>query len=121
MNSINITGRLVRDPELRDIAGGEKVCSMRLAVDGMGRGGPDAAGYIDVSVFGASGQAAARTLTQGWLVAASGRLEYREWTQDDVKRSGYGVIGRVDFLAAPRPSEDGEPVAPAVGEEDIPF
>jgi single-strand DNA-binding protein len=60
-------------------------------------------GYVDVSVFGKPGEAAARILTKGWLVAAHGTLVYREWdTQDGRRRSAHRVVGNVDFLAAPR-------------------
>ena len=124
MNSINLTGRLTRNPELRALPSGESVCNLRLAVDGMGRGSADAVGFIDVTVFGKSGEAAARTLTQGWLVAASGRLAYREWeTPEGAKRSAHEVIGRIDFLAAPRGANpDSDPVPAGVGaEDDIPF
>jgi single-stranded DNA-binding protein len=62
-----------------------------------------AAGFIDVAVFGKPGEAAARTLTRGWLVAVEGRLAHREWTgTDGGRRSAHSVIGRVEFLAAPR-------------------
>jgi len=116
MNSFNATGRLTRDPELRSTSSGDSVCKMRLAVDRMGRN--NETGYIDVTSFGASGQAAATLLSQGWLVAVSGRLEYGEWeTQDGTKRSGHSVIGHVEFLAAPKDTND-TPADPAA---DIPF
>ena len=121
MNSINVTGRLTRDPELRTLPNGTSVCDMRLAVDGLGRN--NETGYIDVASFGASAEAAARILTQGWLVAVDGRLEYREWESDDVKRSAYSVVGRVEFLAAPRGADENAPDAQAAAPqtEDIPF
>ncbi len=101
MNSIQLIGRLTRDPELRATGDGGPVCNLRLAVDRMGRGGE--AGYIDVSVWGKPAQACAEHLSRGWLVAVDGRLEYREWTaQDGSKRSGHAVVGSVDFLTAPR-------------------
>jgi single-strand DNA-binding protein len=116
MNSFNASGRLTRDPELRTTASGESVCKMRLAVDRMGRN--NETGYIDVTTFGASGQAAAKVLGQGWLVAVSGRLEYGEWeTSDGAKRSGHSVIGHVEFLAAPKDKDD----TPADPGTDIPF
>lgn len=69
-----------------------------------------------MTVFGRAGEAAARVLTQGWLVAASGRLEYREFeTQDGQKRSAYTVVGRVDFLAAPRREEQPVPAGRRTG------
>jgi len=43
----------------------------------MGRGRE--VGFINVSVFGKAGEAAAQYLAKGWLVAVDGRLEYGEW------------------------------------------
>lgn len=105
MNTINLIGRLTRDPELRDLPQDGTVCDLRLAVDGMGRGRE--VGFIDVAVFGKPGEAAARALSQGWLVAVYGRLVFREWeSADGAKRSAHSVVGSVEFLAAPR-SNDG--------------
>ena len=35
MNTINITGRLAADPELRSLSNGNSVCKLRLAVKGL--------------------------------------------------------------------------------------
>jgi single-strand DNA-binding protein len=98
------TGRLTKDPELKTLPSGTNVCELRLAVDGMGRGRE--VGYINVSVFGNSAEAAAKYLTKGWLVAVDGRLEYGEWEIDGAKRHDYSVVGNVEFLTAPRPAEE---------------
>ena len=50
MNSINITGRLTTDPELRSLPSGEKVCKLRLAVEGLAPGRET--GYLNVACFG---------------------------------------------------------------------
>jgi len=123
MNRYQATGRLTREPELRVLPDGTPVCQIRIAVKGMGRGGRAEAGYINISEFGKPGQASARTLTTGWLVAVDGRLEYHEWKTDDGKtRHDYRLIGSVEFLAAPKgadeaadASRDHDP------DEDIPF
>ncbi len=116
MNTINLTGRLTRDPELRSLADGGSVCKMRLAVDRMGRSND--VGYIDVTSFGKQGEACARVLSQGWLVAVEGRLEYSQWeAPDGAKRSAHSVIGHVEFLAAPKGADD----TPADPGEDIAF
>ena len=109
MNNITLTGRLTRDPELRTLPSGTPVASLRLAVEGMGRGSRDEVGYVNVSVFAKPGEAAARVLSKGWLVAVDGRLEYGEWeTEDGSKRHDYTVIGNVEFLAAPKDRSDTE-------------
>ena len=101
MNSINMTGRLTSDPEPRALPTGESVCKLRLAVDGLSPRGET--GYVNVSAFGKPGEAAARVLAKGWLVAVSGRLSYRAWEADDgSKRHDYEVVGNVEFLSAPR-------------------
>ena len=113
MNAIHLTGRLTRDPDLRQLPSGASVCKMRLAVDRMGRS--NSTGYIDVTSFGRPAEAAATVLAQGWLVAVSGRLEYGEWeTAEGAKRSGHQVIGHVEFLAAPKSNGDSASDAAAV-------
>ena len=106
MNSVNITGRLTTDPELRALPSGEAACKLRLAVEGLAPARET--GYLNVSCFGSGGQAAARVLAKGWLVAVAGRLAYRAWETDDgSKRHDYEVVGNVEFLAAPRRDDGG--------------
>ena len=102
MNATQLTGRLTRDPELVQLETGS-VCRMRLAIENMGR---NETGYVDVAAFGKPGEAAARVLTKGWLVAVSGRLDYHQWVADDgSNRSALSVVGNVEFLAAPRSAQ----------------
>ena len=108
MNSYQATGRLTRDPELRSLPSGDSVCEMRLAIDGMGRGGRNEVGYLDVSTYGKPGEAAADVLSKGWLVAFDGRLEYHEWDGDHGKRSAIRGVGSVEFLAAPKGARNGD-------------
>ena len=118
MNNVTLTGRLTQDPDQRALANGGTVCRLRLAVDGMGRGGRDEVGYVNVSAFGNPGEAAARVLTKGWLVAVDGRLQYGEWETDDgSKRHDYEIVGNVEFLAAPRGDNDNPTVASAASEQ----
>ena len=112
INKIICTGRLTKDPELRQVSDEMKVCQLRLAVDQMGRGRE--VGFINVSVFGKAGEACAEYLAKGWLVAVDGRLEYGQWeTEGGEKRHDYAVVGNVEFLSAPRPVEEQAPVKPA--------
>jgi single-strand DNA-binding protein len=110
INKIICTGRLTKDPELRQVSDEMKVCQLRLAVDQMGRGRE--VGYVNVSVFGKAGEACAEYLSKGWLVAVDGRLEYGQWETDaGEKRHDYSVVGNVEFLTAPRPQAE-EPEQP---------
>ncbi len=107
-NRVALTGRLTQDPELRSTPNGTSVCRMRLAVDGMGAAGRDAAGFINVTEFGKPGEASARRLSKGWLVAFDGRLDHQSWEKEGQPRETHGVIGRVEHLAPPRATGDRE-------------
>ena len=106
MNTITLTGRLTADPELRTLPNDTKACQLRLAVEGMGRG--NEVGYVDVVSYGPGGAAAAQVLEKGWLVAVTGRLEWRSWEKDDTKRQAHRVVGQIEFLAAPKGNSDVE-------------
>jgi single-strand DNA-binding protein len=104
MNSIQITGRLTADPELRTLPDGTKACMVRLAVKEMGH--RREVGYVNATEYGAAGEAAARELSKGWLVAVCGCLKYRHWeTAGAGRRHDYEVVGHIEFLAAPREQE----------------
>jgi single-strand DNA-binding protein len=101
------TGRLTRDPELRALPSGTSVCEMRLAVNGMGRSGE--VGYIDVSAYGANGEACNRYLTKGSKVGVDGRIEYGEWEADGGgKRHSYSVVANTVEFLTPRSEEESE-------------
>jgi single-strand DNA-binding protein len=101
MNSVDLTGRLTKDPELSE-RGGKSVCDLRLAVDN-GQYDPT---YVDVSTFDGQAEACARYLRKGRQVAVSGRLVFRQWeAEDGSKRSRHSVVGRVEFLDGKRESE----------------
>jgi single-strand DNA-binding protein len=132
INRIVITGNLTRDPELRATTNGTSVCSMRIASNTRRKSGNewvDKPNYFNVTVWGAQGENCARFLAKGRPVAVDGRLEWREWTQDDIKREAIEIVAdAVQFLTAPeRENGNGsspEPVAagaPAEDGDDIAF
>ena len=106
MNSINLTGRLTADPEMRSTHSATAVTDYRLAVQRRrSREGEDrGAVYVDVVSFGGLAESCARYLEKGRQVAVSGRLELDEWETDAGKRrSRHKVVAdEVEFLARPR-------------------
>ena len=101
MNSIQLIGRLTRDPELRSTGSGKPVSNMRLAVSRRDR---DAAPvYVDVVAYDALANVCAEHLEKGRQIAVSGRLDYQQWEHEGQKRSKHEVIAaEVDFLARPQ-------------------
>jgi single-strand DNA-binding protein len=97
MNTVNLIGRLTRDPELRSTSGGKPVCAMRIAVNGMRDGDVT---YVDVVTFDTQAEACASHLAKGREVGVTGRLSYSEWkAEDGSPHSKHEVIGRVQFLS----------------------
>ena len=122
MNSVNLIGRLTRDPELDQTTTGTAVCRIRLAVPRRRKEGKDqGAVFIDVVTFNRLAEAVAENLEKGRQVAITGRLEYRQWeTLEGSPRSKHEIIAnQVQFLA--RPASNGSQPEPAYAGGEEPF
>ena len=121
VNVVVITGNLTRDPELRSTPGGTSVCKMRVAVNSRRKDGQtgewvDKPNYFDVTVWGAQGENCANYLSKGRPVAIEGRLDWREWETDGVKRQAVEIVANsVQFLGSGNGSKNG-----ASAEADVP-
>lgn len=102
LNRVTLVGRLTKDPEVRQTAGGTAVCSIRLAVTSRtNKGGEwtDQSNYFDVTVFGRTAETAAQYLAKGRRLGVDGRLSWREWqAQDGTKRQSVEVIANDVFF-----------------------
>jgi single-strand DNA-binding protein len=104
MNSVNLIGRLTRDPERREVKtkGGEDrvVAEFRLAV---GRQhGSDQADFITVESWGGLAEHVCKYLSKGRLVSVEGSLRHSERVSDDERQDFYSVrASSVGFLDAP--------------------
>ena len=98
INRVVIEGNLTRDPELRQLAGGNSVCKLRVAVNERVKDREpgqwsDKPNYFDVTVWGAQGESINRYLTKGSGIMIDGRLSWREWdAQDGTKRQSVEII-----------------------------
>ena len=113
LNRVTLVGRLTRDPELRHTAGGQSVCSIRLAVSSRGRdesgNWSDRANYFDVTVFGRTAETASNYLSKGRRIGVDGRLSWREWeAQDGAKRQSVEVVANDIFFLDSRGDSGGE-------------
>lgn len=91
MNSIQLIGRLTRDPELRYTAGtGTAVCKFTVAVNRMKK---DEADFINCVAFGKTGETIAQYLIKGRMLGVSGSLQIGSYdAQDGTKRYTADVI-----------------------------
>lgn len=106
MNSVNLVGRLTKDPELTERSD-TKVCDLRLAVNGQGEAPPC---FIDVAAFKGQAEACAKYLSKGSQVAVSGAIRYSQWESNGSKRSKHSVLAREVRFLDPKPEaeEQGE-------------
>jgi single-strand DNA-binding protein len=101
MNSVNLTGNLTKDPELKQF-GETTVCKLRLAVSERAKENGEwvsKAMYFDVDVFGRTADNCATYLKRGSHIALTGRLKWREWTTDEGgKRQAVSIVANdVEF------------------------
>jgi len=113
INRVVLLGRLTREPEMRALASGSNVCSLRIACNGVRKtddGYAERPNYFDVSVFGASADAVSAYTHKGSRVAIDGRLEWREWeTTEGERRQAVSVVAdAVQFLDTRADEERGD-------------
>jgi len=118
INRVVLVGRLASDPEIRYAPSGVAVANMRIAVDkGLSREnqreGEPTADFFSVVAFKQSAEFASNYLGKGRLVAVDGRLQQRNWVdQQGQKRSTVEVVA--DRLRGLDKREEGQGAA-AVG------
>jgi single-strand DNA-binding protein len=123
INRVVLTGNLTRDPELRTTPSGMSVCSLRIASNTRRKDGSgnwvDKPNYFDVTVWGAQGENCANYLSKGRPIALDGRLEWREWEdQNGNKRQAVDIIAdSVQFLGSREGGENGGRFTP---QTDVP-
>ena len=124
INRVILTANLTRDPELRTTPSGMSVCSLRVACNTRRKDNStgewvDKPNYFDVTVWGAQGENCANFLSKGRPVAIDGRLEWREWDdQNGNKRQAVDIIAdSVQFLGSREGGENGGRFTP---QSDVP-
>ena len=118
-NKVILMGNLTRDPDLRYTPVGLAVCEFPLAVPHKYRIHDEIKEdvcYIDIVVFGRTGERMKQHLHKGSRVLVDGRLTQRRWeTPEGQKRSKYEVVATtvqfIDAGGAPTPGQ----------EEDLPI
>lgn len=107
MNSCNFVGRLTAEPELRRTQDGTAVCSFSLAVKRpMVK---DTTDFIDFVSWRQSAEYLAQYGHRGDVVAATGTLQPRSWTdKDGNKRKAFEVVTTgVELLSSKKESQAG--------------
>ena len=117
LNKAILMGRLTRDPELRHTQNNTPVASFRLAVD-RGRKSADpnqpTADFIDIVAWNQTAEFVSRYFRKGQLVAVSGRIQTRNWTDNNGNnRIAFEIIA--DEVHFAEPKRDSYDSAPSMG------
>lgn len=117
MNNVILTGRIVKDLEIRYTQTGKAYCRLTLAVDrGMSKdkkqeaeaNGQPTADFINIVVWGKQAENCQRYLQKGRNVAIQGRLQSGSYTAQDGTRKFVTEVWaeRVQFIEWGEKKED---------------
>lgn len=109
INTVNLIGRLTRDPELKFLPnGGTAVTTFSLAVDKqlskekkqeMESKNQPTADFINIVVWGKQAENCANYLAKGRLTAIQGRIQTRSWDDNGTRKYATEVVAeKVQFL-----------------------
>ncbi|PIR68544.1 single-stranded DNA-binding protein [Candidatus Nomurabacteria bacterium CG10_big_fil_rev_8_21_14_0_10_35_16] len=142
LNKAIVIGNLTRDPELRSLPSGVKVCSFSLATNRVWKDKngvrQESADYHNVVVFGRQAETVAQYMKKGSSILVEGRMQTRSWDDKNTGEKKYRteiVADRTQFgpkgsgggasSSAPAPSSEGvdeiEYPEEDINPEDIPF
>jgi single-strand DNA-binding protein len=87
LNKAMIIGNLTRDPEVRALPSGIKVCSISVATNRTWKdkngAKQEASDFHNIVVFGRQAETAAQYLKKGASVLVEGRIQTRSWDDKD--------------------------------------
>lgn len=118
LNHIDLMGRLVADPELRQTAGGISVVTFRIAVDRNYQakdGAEKQADFIPCVAWRQTADFISRYFSKGRMIALEGSLQSRSYEdKQGQKRTAYEVIVDHAYFADSKPEGAAAPSAPPV-------
>ena len=103
MNSVNLIGRLTKDPETRHTQSGMAVCRFTLAIDrGLSKDkkadaeskGQPTADFISIIAFGKTAELITNYITKGQQLGITGRIQTSSYDNQDGNR-----VFRTDVIA----------------------
>ena len=109
LNTAAIVGRLGKDPELRTTQSGKSVTSFSLAVQRprKNENGDYESDWIDVQAWGTAAEFICKYFQQGQLMAVSGRIQTRVYTDRDGKsRKGVEIVAQDVSFCESRKKEE---------------
>ena len=139
LNKAILIGNLTRDPEIRSLPSGIKVCSFSLATNRVWKdkngARQESADYHNVVVFGRQAETVAQYMKKGSSILVEGRMQTRSWDDKNTGEKKYrteivadrtqfgpkgaGVSGGTTSSGSKVPEKEGDADAIEYPEEDI--
>ena len=131
INSVNLTGRFTRDPDVRYTDGGTSIARFTLAVDRrFKRDGEQTADFINCVAFGKTAEFIEKYFRQGMKLELTGRIQTGSYTNKDgakvyttdviAEQVGFGESRRVSNENASEQSDRGYEPEDGDGFMDVP-
>lgn len=131
INSVNLTGRFTRDPNVRYTDGGTSIARFTLAVDRrFKRDGEQTADFINCVAFGKTAEFIEKYFRQGMKLELTGRIQTGSYTNKDgakvyttdviAEQVGFGESRRVSKENASEQSDRGYGPEDGDGFMDVP-
>ena len=125
LNKAILIGNLTRDPELKSLPSGIKVCSFSIATNRVWKDKSgvrqEAADYHNVVVFGRQAETVAQYMKKGSSILVEGRMQTRSWddkTSGEKKYRTEVIADRTQFGPRAGASTGGAPASAPKGGED---
>lgn len=125
-NKAIVLGNITKDPELKALPGGTKVCNFGVATnrvwsqDGEKK---EAVEFHSIVVFGKMAETVAQYMRKGSQILVEGRLQTRSWDKDGIKHYKTEIVAEnVQFGSKPKGSDDRSTVQegePEIGDEEV--
>lgn len=130
MNSVELIGRLVRDPEVRYTPEGMAIAHFSVAVDREGKKEDKITDYPNIVAFGRVAETCEKYLKKGRQVGIQGRLQTGNYTNKKGEKvyTTEVAANRVDFMSETKAKPQQEEAEPKTQQEefeeiddDVPF
>ena len=94
INTITVSGRVVRDPELRSLPSGDSVFENAVAVEHYRKEGENEVSFFDFKVYGGFADLLASKLAKGDSIVVSGYAKQESWETSEGKRSKVVIVAQ---------------------------
>ena len=128
LNTVILMGRLTKAPKLKQTPQGVSVATFSLAVDrNYSKGEEKQTDFINITAWKNTADFVAKYFTKGQLIAIRGRLQTRQWQdQNGQKRYAVDVVADEVFFAESKKTDSGasesvEMAGFTVSDENLPF